>query len=317
MTIKDYIIKFTQENRRLPSQVELSKNLGLSPDVALEALMSFSRERKAGTTQEAPKPVKKKKKKSPVIPALRVALLIVSGFTFILSVYFTGLWFRGMFSFIIAGLISVSMVTYMVLSPQVARFSRGFVKVPLWLSFVIALVFSMGSTVAGQYNKLTSAQESATTSVNERAVYDLLIKEEAEKVAEIEDMKREKELHILTLEMLSDTEEKRLENWQSIATERHKIEDYNEAIQSAVIALQAIREQIKEELETGTNGATDDRKDFYHWIAGILNKPREVVEFWISVLPAVFIDIISALCLNLALYISESERPKRTRNRTQ
>jgi hypothetical protein len=58
---------------------------------------------------------------------------------------------------------------------------KGFVKIPLWATFGIALVFSMGSTIAGQYNKLTEAVD--VSEVNDRATVDLLRAEERDLLA--------------------------------------------------------------------------------------------------------------------------------------
>ena len=293
MGFQNYLLKFRKENHRDPSVKEIAHKFNLSEKAAVQMVHEYNKGRKRETAE----------RKVSAVPALRVALYVVSGFTFILSVYFTGLWFNSMFRPVIAYLISLSMVIYMVLSPTVARFTKGFVKVPLYISFTIALVFSMGSTVAGQYNKLSKAVDIVDT--NNRALYAILEAEESEKVSLIEEMKQEKAIHLSTIQMLSTSEEARIENWQSIATERNKIEQYNLRIQQEEALLEGVRGNLKIELENGNTGETEVRVDFYTWIASLRNWSRSGVEFWISVLPAVFIDIISALCLNLALFIRQ------------
>lgn len=293
MTFQAYLDKFRKVNQRDPSVKEIAKKFNLSERAAVQMVHGYNKSRKRETAD----------RKGSAVPALRVALFIVSGLTFMLSVYFTELWFGDTLHWIISYSMSLSLVVFMILSPTIVLYIKGFVKAPIYLSFAIALVFSMGSTVAGQYNKRSQAVDIVDT--NNRALYSILEAEEADKVRRIEEMKQEKAIHLSTIQMLSTSEEARIENWQSIATERNKIEQYNLRIQQEEALLEGVRGNLKIELENGNTGETEVRVDFYTWIANLRNWKRSNVEFWISVLPAVFIDIISALCLNLALFIRE------------
>jgi hypothetical protein len=290
--IQQYISDFRSKTGRLPSQVELSKNLSISPDRAIRALLENS------TTK--PKSVSHVETVRKDFTWILVAGLIgISAITFALSVYFTGLWFTSMFDLYIAGAISVAMVSYMVLSPQAAFFVKGFVKIPLWATFGIALVFSMGSTIAGQYNKLTEAVD--VSEVNDRATVDLLRAEERDLLASIEVDRGQQAFHQRTLEQLSQTAEDRMENWQYINTERNMVNELGFEIEQKQNRISEIREELREELSRGSVGATEERVDFYSWLAGLLGLDRNTVEFWVSALPAVFIDIIAALSLNIAI----------------
>lgn len=300
MSTEAFISDFKQKTGRLPSQVELSKELNLSPQRAIAELMQYIGTKESEKrTREAS--VMEKPTATPRLSALQVGLLAVAAITFGLSVYFTSLWFTTMFSLWIALPISVSMVSYMVLSPQVADKVNGFVKLPLWATFTIALVFSMGSTVAGQYNQLTSNID--VTVVNERALLDSLRAEEAELVARLEEMREQQAFHQQTLQSLSQTAEDRMENAGFIWTERTKVNELGDEIAAVQGTISSIRQQIRAELEAGTTGATVERSDFYSWLAGLVGMGRSQMEFLISALPAIFIDIIAALSLNLALAI--------------
>ena len=300
MTAGEYISRFKKKTGRLPSQVELTKHAGLSPREAIAVLMVAARKDHTEQTRVRP-PVKKRIE--PVGDPYRVAiswgLFFVALLTSGLSIYFTGLWFTQMFSTLIALSISVSMVVYMVLSPQAVRFVHGVVKVPLWISFAIALVFSMGSTVAGQYNKLTENVDIEAT--NERLLLDILRAEEAEILVSIEVDRTQQAFHQDTLEALSSTAEERKDNSGYIWTERNKVIALSEAIEKKAERLVQLRGQLRAELESGTAGATEERKDFFSWLAEVLAVQRNLLEFWIAALPAVFIDIIAALSLNIAL----------------
>jgi len=240
---------------------------------------------------------------------LRVGLLIIAMLTFVLSVYFTGLWFRSMFNVYIAGAMSISMVSYMVLSPQAASYVTGIVKVPLWGTFAIALVFSMGSTVAGQYNQITKTVD--VVSVNDRALLGLLQREESDILTSIEQDREQQRFHQRTLESLSQTPEERIENGPYIRTERNMVDELGYEIQQKESRVAEVREEIKEELSRGSTGATVQRVDFYSWLAQLVGMGTSQMEFLVSSLPAIFIDIIAALSLNVALAIGKSDKASR------
>jgi hypothetical protein len=292
---QEYIAGFRKKTGRMPSQVELTKALGLSPEKAVRELMH-------SVTQVTPEVTPVTPERSDLLNlSLVVGLLFIAVLTFALSVYFTGLWFTSMFNFVIAGAISVSMVSYMVIIPQAAMYVRGIVKVPVWGTFAIALVFSMGSTVAGQYNQLTENVDIVET--NDRATLRVLEAEEQELLRSIEANREQRAFHQKTMESLSDTAESRMENWQYINTERNTINELGYEIEQEQARLSEVRAQILSELDQGSVGATVERVDFYSWLARLLGKSPSQVEFMVSALPAIFIDIIAALSLNVALQV--------------
>jgi len=300
---QEYISDFRERAGRYPSQVELSKNLGLSPDRAIKELIQSSSFPEEPTTVGTVVPMVE------VPTLLRVGLLIIAMLTFVLSVYFTGLWFRSMFNVYIAGAMSISMVSYMVLSPQAASYVTGIVKVPLWGTFAIALVFSMGSTVAGQYNQITKTVD--VVSVNDRALLGLLQREESDILTSIEQDREQQRFHQRTLESLSQTPEERIENGPYIRTERNMVDELGYEIQQKESRVAEVREEIKEELSRGSTGATVQRVDFYSWLAQLVGMGTSQMEFLVSSLPAIFIDIIAALSLNVALAIGKSDKASR------
>ena len=112
----------------------------------------------------------------------------------------------------------------------------------------------------------------------------------------IDEARADKMIHSKTLEDLS---ENRLDNWQPIATERKYIDKFNDRIDSLNEELKTVRDKQEVELSNGII----EKRDFYTFISGVTGLEKSFIEFLVSSLPAVFIDIISALCLNLALFI--------------
>lgn len=299
MNVAEYISQFKKKMGRLPSQMELTRKTGLPPQSAIQALVAEARKSHHREENDVQPYGEKQLEHMRGPKAVSYGLFFVAALTSGLSIYFTGLWFMSMFNIFIAGAISVSMVAYMVLSPQAVQYVKGIVKIPLWVSFMIALVFSMGSTVAGQYNKLTENVD--IVKVNNRALLDSLKQEESELLSSIEVDREQQAFHQKTLESLSTTAQDRKDNAGYIYTERNMVNELSSLINDKTDKLSKIREQIRSELEAGTTGATEERKDFYSWLSQVFGVDKNSLEFWVAVLPAVFIDIIAALSLNIAI----------------
>jgi len=288
------------EHRRLPKAEELATALRVSERTALHELASFKAMHKkidpvTSSTQKTVKKVPRKAKKNYIVLILKAFLILLSAMAFCLSVYFTGLWFSGRFPLWVAGAISLTMVLFMVIAPQTMRFIKNkLIKGVVLLSFSVALVFSMGSTIAGQYNKSTEIIEN---SIDRSFIYNQLVDNKKEVQELIDEAQEDKKIHQETLRMLSGSQEDRLKNWQSIATERKYISNYDQRIDQLRVELSNVRgEQV-------SNGNIEEKRDFYLFVSGLTGMEKSFTEFLISALPAIFIDIISALCLNLALFI--------------
>ena len=294
MDTQTFISGFKDKTGRLPTQVELSKELGISSQKAVVALL-----RAIGPGMLKPAIVEPNCDDSIKADGIQIGLYVIAALTFGLSVYFTGLWFMSMFNFIIAGTISVSMVSFMVLSPQAAMRVKGFVKLPLWGAFTIALIFSMGSTVAGQYNKLSENVDIESTA--QRAEFSILRVEEEDLIEALSVYRDQQEYHQRTLERLTETAEDRIKNQAYAATERNKVAELTIRIEESRQRLNVVRDELRVEIRDGNIGVTEERKDFFSWIANLLGLTRAQAEFLIAALPAVFIDVIAALSLNLAL----------------
>lgn len=293
MDAQGFIANFKGSTGRLPSQVELSKELGLTPQLAVKELLRAVKF-DTGWVDNKEMTIHGKG-----VDGLQIGLYAIAALTFVLSVYFTGLWFMSMFGLFIAGAISISMVSYMVLSPQAAMRVKGLVQLPLWLTFGIALLFSMGSTVAGQYNQLTKSIDIENPA--QRAVFSILKAEEQDLIEAISVDRDQQAYHQRTLESLASTAEDRMDNYQYVTTERNKVSMLASSIEDREERLNVVRDELRAEIRQGNIGVTVERDDFFGWLAILLGLGRDQVEFLIAALPAVFIDIIAALSLNLAI----------------
>ena len=272
---------------------KLEKNLGRLPRPdEIKSLLDINYE-------EASKLIKeyiqnKKKPKLKKFNLLVVLFLFISLVSFLLSLYFTGLWFNDYFIKPIAYGLSLTMVLYMVIAPQVfgkIKEADLFVKI----TFLLALIFSMGSTIAGQYNKATIQNNIKT---NDTYIIDTYKANEQEIIKKIELLESEKEPHQKLLDQFSSDIELRTEKWGAYITEKEAVENLNIQIKEKENDLKNIREKIILEIQEGNK--FQEREDFFSFIAKLTGNDRSIIELIISILPAIFLDLISPLSAYIA-----------------
>lgn len=285
----DIIKKHLDDVGRLPTNEELARLARVSVGKAFVALDDY-KNKMGDTSDDVVSSFLGSQYKEP-LNYLTIALYILASVTYLLSLYFTGLWFKSMFHIVVASAISFSMVTYMVLAPSLIK--KGY-RLIIGFTFLVALFFSMGSTVAGQYNKTIANNETQET--NNTDIFLILDTRELEALEYIEDIKKDKIVHETTILTLSKD---RIKNQAYISTERNKIAEYNGKIEEQHLILNNIRAEKAELLTEGIK--TVKEIDFYSMLSTLFGIKRTVLQFWVQALPAIFIDIISALCFNLAI----------------
>ena len=183
--------------------------------------------------------------------------------------------------------------------------------------WVIVFLFSVFSTVAGQYNKRVETENlkisENISEIHKETEWNIYNNKEEEINYLIE--QKEKELEVVNNIMFQfDTLEKRQENeaeWLSSLTTKRKAEEKIEELRRQ---LDEVRENKLDFLANNedTVGVTEDSEtvdeSFYVWLADIWNlSSPSLVQFWFSMFPAVFIDIIAPLGLAVAMFLRRKE----------
>jgi hypothetical protein len=156
-------------------------------------------------------------------------------------------------------------------------------------------VFSIVSTIAGQYrNDLTKQEESSEQAKGQALA--LLQAEERSLVETIESTKRELDdnTHLLNQFGKDDTESKAYKDifWKSYSL--RKIRD------GYVTQLADKRAEIR--AYVARTGATQvEQNTFYTWIATLIPLNPTSIEFYLYLIPAVFWDIMAPLGLHIFL----------------
>jgi hypothetical protein len=239
-----------------------------------------------------------------------------------MSCYYTTVWLLEFLPWFLAFLLSFLMIIFAVLSVQVALIlshTLGRVKlilIPMFsILWLVVTVFSMGSTVAGQYNINMSsyeqdAQIDGTLQIDQ---IQLEVIQSNVSLTENELKARQKDRDTMldslsAMEMGSD-------EYNTIWWRMNSI---NGRINELVAELRTYREQYS--IAVSDSGAlftrTEEKKivDFYSWLSGLFGVRREQVQFWSSVFPAIFIDLIAPIGVATALFL-HTQQQSRTYNK--
>ena len=269
-----------------------------------------------------------------IIAAVRVVFLVIALFATALSAYYTYMWAVKYNPVIIAVLISATVVAFSVIAFEVMlllwnkkqaytdkkgkpKYKRpnapiAGVFLVVWL---IAMSFSMTSTVAGLYNRRVETQLSEvkknSSSMYKKTQWDLYTEAKGTDVSDLTTKEQD-------YAIFHDT-------W--LKTDRSTTNKAFKDMTKAEKDLKALREAIKkttseqiEFVKKQTNaGATTETAitipTFYEWLSGVFKIAPDLIEFILSLFPALFIDIIAPLALAVSMFLKSDKEEIYAKNR--
>lgn len=241
-----------------------------------------------------------------------------------LSIWYTGKWMLEFLKPFLAYMLSTIMVLFSIIVFEVIiillknrQIIIIFILSVLWL---IVLLFSMVSTIAGQYNQRITNEnidiiESADILIDKKH-YDLLLEEEKEIKINIDNKKQELKIFQGIMKNFKTIEDREKDKWLYWDT-YEKIKKINSEIEKKRDELKNKRDEIKtyfkeKKDEQEIVGAIEDtqikNKPFYEWISEIIKAEVRFIEFWMSVFPAIFIDIIAPLALAISMFLKRKRQ---------
>jgi len=336
--VKKYIVQFKNSNGRIPKLDEISLKFDVSKEKASSIYQKLKKDKflilkrtrylKNSNIQEE-KNIKEKVKDKVKEYFTDIPLLIIKTFmaiigigAIILSVYYTGIWLMDFLVWWLAFLLSAIMVLFSVIAFEVIiiMFVNGKQYIPLCILFVglwlVVLIFSMTSTVAGQYNTrmktISQNIQNNSTVIIQRETYNLLLEEEKSIIERIENKEREREPFMKIMETFKSADDRGEYAWEYWDAYK-KVENVNKSIEKLYIMLVEKRKEKKEYLITKSENeidsvgaiaeTTEESKSFYLWVSDILQVDAKYIEFWLSIFPAVFIDIIAPLSIAISMFL--------------
>lgn len=233
----------------------------------------------------------------------------------VISIYYTTFWLLEFLPFAFALLLSSIMTGFSVsafetvilfLSGQVtkSKWAKIVVAVSFMLLFIVVSCFSMMSTVAGQYNKhVARLQEKQMTDVGSgKTSWSLLQEQKSDLKQQIEEQRQQISLFNKILAGMNTVESKK-QNERAWAETQWRLQKAVDSVSTMSLTMDKIREQEKKHSDKSKNVGMKDIKNFYGWISGITDIAEDKVQFWMSLFPAVFVDIISPVGIALALFL--------------
>ena len=246
------------------------------------------------------------------ILVLKIIILVIGSIATVMSIIYSMIWFLSMMDFFRAFLLSVCMVGFSVVAFEIIiLFVENKQKLPafifsfLWL---IVLLFSMISTIAGQYNQYHEKKknkEEESSKNNSYLIFQELNQKELLLTEEIKNRKTERD-RIQKLLLEYDEEEKIAENERRILNHRKVIYSLNKEIEKLNADLFKIKDEKKILLEK-ENVKEIVETDFYGWVSEIIKINPHIIQFILSIFPAVFIDMIAPLSFAVVLFYRRKE----------
>ena len=244
----------------------------------------------------------------------------------IISVYYTTVWLLEFLPAAFALLLSGIMVGFCVTAFEtVILFMSGYVtegrvtKVVISLGFIflwlVVTAFSIMSTVAGQYNRhVDNLREYSKQGASVAHSQWLILQEQkTELQSRLSEYRDQMKVLNNIMKSMGDLESRSGNNkvWHET---QFRLQNVGKQMSDLSIELDKVREkereQISESRKTGAvlHGSAEDIPDFYGWMSKVTGADRDKVQFWMSLFPAVFVDIIAPVSLAIALFLRRRKR---------
>lgn len=258
-----------------------------------------------------------------IIPITRIAMLIIGLGAVVVSVFYTSVWLLEFLPTFLALLLASIMVGFSVLAFEmiimflsgivVKHWSKWFIVTGFSALWLIVAAFSITSTVAGQYNQhIKNSKEYAQ--LNESNKVDAIKWNSLkERKAELLERRVEKKSQLSTLIGIANqatTIETTEKHSSTITAANNRIYITEQALNKIESDLDAIRQEEKRMLDKNPSQVNSDSTeipDFYSWIASVFKIKKDLAQFWMSLFPAIFVDIISPVALAVAMFLKRQK----------
>lgn len=164
----------------------------------------------------------------------------------------------------------------------------------------MGITYSIFTAVAGQYNNYliqnkTTVQTQLNNAVNEKKMQ-VLQEQKNNCVAQLNSYKEQMKAQQKIIDNLSESPERKWEynnTWkQSVAS----VNSYNSKIEELNEKIIDVDTQILNSVTIQTN----EDKNIYDWISELFHIPASLIQFLISLFPAIFIDLVSPFAISFA-----------------
>lgn len=291
--IMNEIDKIYESEGKLPTLDRMSKLTGDSVEKVKKIYkhyLAINRDRISNRISPKMKPKTKsdvKKTKIDDYFFIRIIMGVVGVILMVCSVHFTYDFNKLAMCKFWSFMLSLAMILFTSLAFTVATIMGGKTSKVIYALWVIGVIYSIFTAVAGQYNDFRK-YTSEDNSMRVEGVGVLL----RDKLDDLE-QKRDKLIHWRDEEILyTENPDLKLENpstWKQVKDGVIKLEQVESEISD-------IQDKLIDNVEINV----DANKTVYHWLSMILHIPSDIIQFLIIIFPSVFLDLCSGICLKFA-----------------
>ena len=341
--VKWFIYEYHKKENKLPSVKQVAQEIGLSEYKVVEMFrilehMGFLRRNNTRYKMKDPEKVESSPEELNTLPTppdealkkdlfgsavfvvIRVIMLIIGVVALSISWRYTYVWFDEFLNKFWASVFSGVMVGFSAMAFEIIiilmghrRYVLGALFIFLW---VIVLAFSMVSTIAGQYNQRVENEEitlNENIGINYRkAQLEIYNNTESDLKVQLEEKRTQRDSLQVILSEIDTLEEREnsTTGWVFHDT-NEKMKEVDGTIEKLLADIQSIRDKklslLDGETQAGLIELTETKSpSFYIWIGGIFGVESRFIEFWLSIFPAIFIDLIAPFSLAVSLFLSRN-----------
>lgn len=246
-----------------------------------------------------------------------------------ISVYYTAIWMFEFLPFALGFLLSAIMVGFSVSAfetiivflsghANASKTARVFIVTGFSFLWIVVVAFSIVSTVAGQYNQYiknikTEAKDNSkiiSSQIRWNSIQD--------RKKEIKTRIKENRTMLTSLinlgSNISEDLETRSEYRKTWGDTQYRIRLINKELKGLNKELAVLYNEERKELKARSghintlSGQIKELPDFYSWIAKLFGITKDHAQFWMSLFPAVFVDLIAPVALAVALFLNKKRK---------
>jgi hypothetical protein len=249
---------------------------------------------------------------------LRYLLLIIGSGAMIMSAYYTQIWLNENLNTFLSWFLSILMISFSsiafltliaLIKGSISRhWSRWIIALLFFILWIITTIFSISSTIAGQYNRYMTIRNNISIEQTENTLLQnklVLLKENR---FDAETRRNDLRKRLNTLLLQADTIqlgiEVKGETWMSIQS---RILSTNEIIKELDSKIEQYRIDEVKILERSPIISNETTYAFYTWIAKVFSKDKEMIQFWMMIFPSLFLDILSPAALSVFMFLGKKK----------
>lgn len=292
-----------ERDKEFPSVEKISKETGTTQSVINKALQYYLIRGKLNLVDGNYVFPKSSRKYNFIILILRIIMGVVGTGCIITSIKFTysfnKLTMPKFWAFVLSSSLIIFTSFCFTIRDVLKKTNKFQANIFVFLYF-IGIIYSVFTAISGQYNDYLINNKITIESKIEESTnvekYKILQERKERYLFQIDDYNKQKISHRKIIEDLSQSPEKKFEYRNTWNSSLQAIESINENINQ--LENQLI--EIDNELIKSIKNKETKTQNIFDWISNLFNISGDLLQFLISLFPAIFIDLVSPFAISFA-----------------